>query len=140
MVKPTEVHLDTCNPHTHVYEYAALPGFDSRAINALGALLAGELPPFGGDTLFANMDLACEALSAGMKRLLAGLRAVNSSARADVSRTREDRVRSDGRAGARAEYTSEHPVVRTHPDHPGRRHAPLTGPPRRSVKRRLAGA
>jgi taurine dioxygenase len=77
-------------------------------------LLAHELPPFGGDTLFASMYLAYETLSDGMKRLLEGLRAVNSSARADVSKTREDRVKSDGRAGARTEYTSEHPVVRTH--------------------------
>ena len=81
-----------------------------------GCCRAGELPPFGGDTLFANMYLAYETLSDGMKRLLEGLRALNSSARADVSKTREDRVKSDGRAGARTEYTSEHPVVRTHPE------------------------
>jgi taurine dioxygenase len=79
-------------------------------------LLAREVPAFGGDTLFANMYLAYETLSDGMKRLLEGLRAVNSSARADVSRTREDRIKSSGRADARPEYTAEHPVVRTHPE------------------------
>lgn len=79
-------------------------------------LLAREVPPFGGDTLFASMYLAYESLSDGMKKLLGGLRAVNSSARADVSRTREDRIRSAGRADTRTEYVAEHPVVRTHPE------------------------
>ncbi|MGH7266748.1 MAG: TauD/TfdA dioxygenase family protein [Candidatus Rokuibacteriota bacterium] len=79
-------------------------------------LLAREVPPYGGDTLFANQYLAYETLSDGMKRLLDGLVAVHSSARADVSKTREDRIRSDGRETGRREYVSEHPVVRTHPE------------------------
>ena len=79
-------------------------------------LLAREVPPFGGDTEFANQYLAFETLSDGMKRLVEGLRAVNSSAKADVTRTREDRIRSDARTDARAEYVAEHPVVRTHPE------------------------
>jgi taurine dioxygenase len=79
-------------------------------------LLARETPPFGGDTLFANMYLAYETLSEGMRRMLDGLRAVNSSAKADVSRTREDRIKSDGRADSREEYVAEHPVVRAHPE------------------------
>ena len=79
-------------------------------------LLAREIPPYGGDTLFANQYLAYEALSAGMKNLLAGLRAVYSSAKADVSKTREDRVRSDGRDEVRKDFVTEHPVVRTHPE------------------------
>jgi taurine dioxygenase len=70
----------------------------------------------GGDTLFANMYLAYDTLSEGMQRLLAPLRAVNSSARADVTRTRDDRVKSGGREAPRAEYVAEHPVVRTHPE------------------------
>ena len=36
-------------------------------------LIAREVPPFGGDTLFANMYLAYETLSDGMKRMLDGL-------------------------------------------------------------------
>jgi taurine dioxygenase len=79
-------------------------------------LLARETPPFGGDTLFANMYLAYETLSEGMRRMLDGLRAVSSSAKADVSRTREDRIKSDGRTDGRQEYVAEHPVVRTHPE------------------------
>ena len=80
-------------------------------------LLAREVPPRGGDTLFANMCLAYETLSAGMRRMLDGLVGVNSSAQADTSKTREDRMRDGGaRDDARQEYTAEHPVVRTHPE------------------------
>ncbi len=79
-------------------------------------LLAREVPPYGGDTLFANMYLAYESLSAGLRHLLDGLVAVNSSAKADVTKTREDRLRDTARADAHAEYVAEHPVVRTHPE------------------------
>ena len=79
-------------------------------------LLAVEVPPVGGDTLFANMYAAHDALSEGMKRLLGGLRAVNSSAKADVTRTREDRIASSPAAGAREQYEAVHPVLRTHPE------------------------
>jgi taurine dioxygenase len=78
-------------------------------------LVAREVPPSGGDTMWSNMYAAYDALSPGMKRLLEGLRAVNSSALADVSKTREDRIRDSGNQGER-EYLSEHPVVRTHPE------------------------
>jgi len=78
-------------------------------------LLAREVPPHGGDTLFANMYLAFESLSPAFRKLLEGLKAVNSSAKADASKTREDRIRTDG-AETRADFVSEHPVVRTHPE------------------------
>jgi len=79
-------------------------------------LLARELPPHGGDTLFANMYLAFDALSAGLQQLLQGLKAVNSSAKADVTRTREDRIKDAGTEAAKTAYAAEHPVVRTHPE------------------------
>ncbi len=79
-------------------------------------LLARELPPYGGDTLFANQYLAYETLSPGMRRFLDGAKGVSSSAKADVSRTREDRVKSDGTQQARQELNAEHPAVRTHPE------------------------
>ena len=40
---------------------------------------------------------------------------MNSSALADVSKTREDRIRDSGDGDDR-EYVAEHPVVRTHPE------------------------
>ncbi|MDO9402552.1 MAG: TauD/TfdA family dioxygenase [Polaromonas sp.] len=79
-------------------------------------LLSREVPPYGGDTLFANQYLAYETLSETMKRLLDGLVGISSSARADVSKTREDRIKSDGKDSAPKEYRAEHPVVRTHPE------------------------
>ncbi len=79
-------------------------------------LLAREVPPHGGDTLFANQYLAYEALSDGMKRMLDGLRALSSSAKADVTKTREDRMRDRGRYEGKQVYEALHPVVRTHPE------------------------
>lgn len=79
-------------------------------------LIAREVPPAGGDTEFANMYLAYETLSEGMKRLLDPLVAVNSSALADVSKTREDRMKDSARRDAAKQYVAEHPVVRVHPE------------------------
>jgi len=77
-------------------------------------LLAREVPPFGGDTMFANQYLAYEALSDGLKATLDGLIGVSSSAKADVTKTREDRMKA---AGAELKVmTAEHPIVRTHPE------------------------
>ena len=79
-------------------------------------LLSREVPPYGGDTLFANQALAYESLSETMQKLLAPLVGISSSAKADVSKTREDRIKSDGKEGKPTEYRAEHPVVRTHPE------------------------
>jgi taurine dioxygenase len=49
-----------------------------------------------------------------MKSLLSGLKAVNASSKANVTRTREDRIKEQGGSGK--EYEAEHPVVRTHPE------------------------
>ena len=77
-------------------------------------LVAREVPEVGGDTLFANQYLAYETLSPRLRELLAGLEGVSSSAKADASRTREDRIRSDGSADARRLLVAEHPAARTH--------------------------
>ena len=79
-------------------------------------LLSREVPPYGGDTLFANQYLAYESLSATLRGLLDGLTGISSSGKADVSKTREDRIKSDGRESAPKEYRAGHPVVRTHPE------------------------
>ena len=79
-------------------------------------LLAKEIPPYGGDTLFACQYAAYEALSDTLQRMLQGLRGISNSAKADVSKTREDRIHSDGNASAPQSFTSTHPVVRTHPE------------------------
>jgi taurine dioxygenase len=85
----------------------------------MGAILyAVEVPPYGGDTLFANQYLAYESLSDGMKRLLEGLRAVHSDRKvagpqAGLNAYRATKVREDA---TWQETVSVHPVVRTHPE------------------------
>ena len=87
-------------------------------VPALGSMIyALEVPPAGGDTLFANMSLAYETLSDGMKTLLSTLEAVHSSrhvfgpgykANPDVSH----RFRN----AEQAVQDAVHPVVIRHPD------------------------
>jgi taurine dioxygenase len=78
-------------------------------------LYALETPPVGGDTMFANMTLAYDALSHGMQRLLDDLRALNVANKPIAQQTREE-MRSR-RAGAEVGETGTlHPVVRTHPE------------------------
>ena len=77
-------------------------------------LFAREVPAYGGDTMFANQYLAYEALSDGLKQALEGLMGVSSSAKAEVTKTREDQMKA---AGAELKVLSaEHPIVRTHPE------------------------
>jgi len=85
----------------------------------MGAILyAIEVPPYGGDTLFANQYQAYEALSEGMKKMLSGLKAVHSDRKvagpaANRNAQRSTKVRED--ADWR-ETVSAHPVVATHPE------------------------
>lgn len=79
-------------------------------------LFAKVLPPTGGDTLFANMYLAYDHLSPGMKRLLERLVAVNSADKAEAAVTREDRIRDKPGDATGLVTIAEHPVVRTHPE------------------------
>lgn len=77
-------------------------------------LYALETPLTGGDTLFANQYLAYEMLPEDIRISLDGLVAVNTSAKADASRTREDRMRDSGDVLKVLE--ARHPAVRTHPE------------------------
>lgn len=77
-------------------------------------LMALEVPPYGGDTLFANQYMAFEALSTGLKETLSLLKAVSTSSKADASKTREDRIKDSGHKSEVLEAV--HPVVRTHPE------------------------
>ncbi|MGH8686817.1 MAG: TauD/TfdA dioxygenase family protein [Burkholderiales bacterium] len=68
-----------------------------------------DVPPVGGDTLFASMYAAFEALSAPMRSFLAGLTALH-----DGESTY--RGRYEGMKPTDKPYPSAvHPVVRTHP-------------------------
>jgi taurine dioxygenase len=77
-------------------------------------LLSRQVPPYGGDTLFANQAAAYEALSDGLKKTLSQLRGISNSAKADASKTREDRVKDSGLKVE--DMVVSHPAVRTHPE------------------------
>ena len=85
----------------------------------MGAILYGvEVPPYGGDTIFANQALAYDALSDTMKRVIADLRGIHSDRRVAGPRPghnarRSTKVREDA---AWRETISLHPIVRTHPE------------------------
>ena len=79
-------------------------------------LVARELPPKGGDTMFASGYAAYEALSPGLQATLSSLKAANSSAKAEVTKTREDRVADSATEKANQPLVGEHPVIRTHPE------------------------
>lgn len=85
---------------------------------SLGSLLhAIEIPSEGGDTSFANLSAAYDALPAGMKRRIDGKRAVHSYRKSyDIlERTSSWRPKlSDEQRQEVQEVV--HPVVRTHPD------------------------
>jgi taurine dioxygenase len=89
---------------------------------ALGSVLyAHEVPPYGGDTLFANMYLAFDTLSAGMQRMLEGLRAIHSGAASYGKGGSFDRNRRQGQGRMSIAIGEEldevsHPVVRAHPE------------------------
>ncbi len=77
-------------------------------------LYAVEIPPYGGDTLFANQYMAYETLSEGLQKTLAGLVGVNTSTKPEVAKTRDDRLRDEG--VELKVLSAAHPVVRTHPE------------------------
>jgi len=76
------------------------------------ALYSRVVPDSGGDTVFVNTNLAYEALSDGMKRLLGGMRAVHKvhpRYYTDVDAMSNQKARVQDQ-----EIT--HPVIRTHPE------------------------
>ena len=79
---------------------------------ALGSLLRGiDIPPVGGDTMFANMTMAYDTLSDGMKRMIADLHGGHVGQRTIVDLS-ADRVEETKRLIP----PIAQPVVRVHPE------------------------
>ncbi|MFK7914400.1 MAG: TauD/TfdA dioxygenase family protein [Pseudomonadales bacterium] len=85
-------------------------------------LQAIEVPKHGGDTLFADMALAFESLSPGMRTLLDGLRGVYT---ADLVHGKSGMYSKQAGADHPMDYGDsdnvaprevEHPIIRTHPE------------------------
>ncbi|HEX6318879.1 MAG TPA: TauD/TfdA family dioxygenase [Burkholderiales bacterium] len=79
---------------------------------ALGSLLrAVDVPPVGGDTMFANMSLAYEALSPAMQRMLEGLHGIHHSERKNSGMSAQWEAENRKRNPPVAQ-----PLVRVHPE------------------------
>lgn len=70
------------------------------------------LPECGGDTMFANMYMAYEALSYPMQKFLSGLKASHESEHFYKGRYKTE---SNGEVG-KAYPSAIHPIIRTHPE------------------------
>ena len=92
-------------------------------------LYAKQVPPVGGDTLFANLYAAYDTLSEGMKAFVAKLRTVSSY---DTDKTRPAAMTPTGLDDV---VWAEHPLVRVHPE-TGRKALYLC---HGGITRRLAG-
>lgn len=102
----------------------------------LGSMLyAVEIPPYGGDTMFANLYLAYDTLSSGMRELADRLILIHSAAGGyDPDRGAKDPAKSlIAQKGMQFEITDdpkremEHPLVQIHPE-TGRKLLWITGP------------
>ena len=70
------------------------------------------LPECGGDTMFANMYMAYEALSNPMQKFLSDLKASHES-----EHFYRGRYKTESNGESKTEYPSAiHPVIRTHPE------------------------
>jgi taurine dioxygenase len=82
---------------------------------ALGSLLrCFTLPEVGGDTLFANMTMAYDALSDGMKQMIAGLHGIHLSGTRRINRQEAGAARQA--EVMRLNPPIAQPVVRVHPE------------------------
>ena len=86
---------------------------------ALGSILyAIDVPPAGGDTLFANQYLAYETLSPGMKKMLDGMTAVHTARGpfGPQGRSKANWKNMQVTPSEKALDETVHPVIRTHPE------------------------
>ena len=72
-----------------------------------------KIPPVGGDTMFANMEVAYETLDDELKDRIKGKKAVHSSLGAAAFVDAYKAMEGNGNLD---EYSNSHPVVRTHPE------------------------
>jgi taurine dioxygenase len=79
--------------------------------NRYSILYGVEIPPYGGDTLFANLIAAYDGLSPKIQELIWDLQAVHKTSGYDST---EGRARRDGRKPG--PFVSLHPLVRVHPE------------------------
>jgi taurine dioxygenase len=79
-------------------------------------LRAVEVPAVGGDTLFADMGAAYDALPAVLKDRIQGRSAVHEMGYLRVMMRKQGMSPVDMEEAVRRHPPSQHPIVRTHPD------------------------
>jgi len=72
-----------------------------------------KIPPVGGDTMFSNMELAWETLDKNIKEKIKDKKAIHSSLGAAFFVNDYKHMEGNGNID---EYSSSHPIVRTHPE------------------------
>ena len=72
-----------------------------------------KIPPVGGDTMFANMELAWETLDEKIKDKIKDKKALHSSLGAEFFVDDYEGMVGNGNHD---EYSNVHPIVRTHPE------------------------
>ena len=72
-----------------------------------------KIPPVGGDTMFANMELAWETLDKKIKDKIKDKKALHSSLGSEFF---VDNYKGMEGNGNHEEYSNVHPIVRTHPE------------------------
>jgi len=84
-------------------------------VPSLGSLLRSiTVPAVGGDTLFANMYTAYDALSDGMKKMIAGLHGIHLSGTRKIANSETGVARAEEQK--RINPPIAQPVVRIHPE------------------------
>ena len=72
-----------------------------------------KIPPVGGDTMFANMELAWETLDGKIKDKIKDKKALHSSLGSEFFVDNYEGMEGNGNHD---EYSNVHPIVRTHPE------------------------
>ena len=107
-------HVD--NPTDNNFWHTDVTFIDTPPMGSI--LAARQLPPTGGDTMWASMTAAFDALSTPMQRFLQGLEAVHDFAYAFTAQglagSQAGRERYERAVAENPPVT--HPVVRTHPE------------------------
>ena len=73
-----------------------------------------KIPPVGGDTVFANMELAWDTLDDNIKKIVINKKAEHFSLGAGFFIDNYKHFESNGNNSV--EYSNSHPIVRTHPE------------------------
>lgn len=81
--------------------------------NSYSVLYGAHIPPYGGDTIFANLVAAYDGLSPKIRELVDGLQAVHQTSDYDSGGAHRT-ARRDGRSTG--PFVSLHPLVRIHPE------------------------